>query len=243
MRGEFLGRIDEGPSADYYADLARTRELAENAGNYTNLDNEALGYARSALDGISAPENEALRSAATRGVDQQFGQARQQLLRYQGGIGSQVQRASQIGDLAAKRVGAQRELSRDLLIANIQEKKDARAAFDNLTNTIGNRTDQRVQGLNSLVMSGQQFADSLKSSNQQFNNQTGAQEIASRTGAYLGGIGTVNSMLGGYKADDFQNTALQEALAAKDREIEATKKLAADALAQQERIAKLYANS
>jgi len=238
LRGDFLGRIDEGPGADYYADLARVRELSANAGNLSPLDEEALGYARLGINGLDSAENAAIRSRAVQGIDQQFGQQRQQLLRYQGGMGSALQRAAQISDLGSKRVGAQRELERDILVENIQQKKDARLAFSNLTNSVGARQDSRVQNLAGLLQSGNQFADSMKMQGQQFNTGTAAQENAARTGALVGGIGTTMSTLGGYQAEEFQNRALQEALQAKREEIEATKALTQETLAAQQNIFK-----
>lgn len=238
LRGEFLGRIDEGPGADYYADLAKVRELSANAGNLSALDEEALANARLGLGGLDSAENAAIRSRAVQGIDQQFGQQRQQLLRYQGGMGSALQRAAQISDLGSKRVGAQRELERDILVENIQQKKDARLAFSNLTNSVGARQDSRVQNLAGLLQSGNQFADTMKMQGQQFNTGTQAQEYAARTGALVGGIGTTMSTLGGYQAEEFQNRALEEALKAKREEIEATKQLTQETLNAQQNIFK-----
>lgn len=239
LRGEFLGRVSEGPSDSYYADLNNLRTLANTANAPTALDTEALGYARNALGGLDTVENQALRSAAVQDVDRQFGQARQQLLRYQGGLGSAMQRSAQMSDLGAKRVDAQRSLARDLLIQNIQEKKDARNAFAELTGQVGSRTDSRTQNLNALLQTGLLGADQLKQAGEQFNVGSQSAETSARTSALTGGIGAVGSALGGYKAEDFQNLALKEALSAKDKEIEATKTLAQKALESQEKIANM----
>lgn len=239
LQGQFLGRVAEGPSDSYYSDLANLRTLAGNAGNPSALDSEALANARAALPGLDSVENSALRSAAVQDVDRQFGQARQQLLRYQGGLGSAMQRSAQIEDLGAKRVDAQRSLARDLLIQNIQEKKDARNAFAELTGQVGARADSRTQNLNALLQTGGLGADQMKQTGQQINTGLQASETSARTSALTGAIGAVGSAVGGYKAEDFQNTALQEALAAKDKEIEATKTLAQKALESQEKIANM----
>lgn len=236
LGGQFLSRVDENPSADFTSDLSALRERTARAGELSALDLEALESARGALLGLDAPEMAALRSQATHNIDQQFGLQQQQLLRYQGGMGSAMQRAAQVADLAGKRVDAQRSLARDLLVENIQQKKDARLAFANLTNAVGARTDARTQALSGMLLSGNEFANSLKQSAQQFNNQTAAQEIASRTGALMGGIGATTSLMGGYKAEEFQNQALQEALKAKAQEIEATKELSRQALEAQKEI-------
>lgn len=238
LGGQFIPRVQEGPSDTYYNDLSNLRSLAGNAGNLSPLDNESLDVARAALPGLDAQENAALRSAAVADVDRQFGQAKQQLLRYQGGMFAPAQRAAQIAQLGGARVGAQRTLARDLLIQNIQEKKDARNAFTNLTQQVGSRADSRVQNLQGLLQTGGQFADSLKSQGQQFNASSVGQEVAARTGALVGGVGAASSLLGGYKAEDFQMTALNEALAAKDKEIAAQKAISDSTLAAQERIMK-----
>lgn len=236
--GEFIPRVQEGPSDTYYNDLSNLRSLAGTAGNLSPLDNESLDVARAALPGLDSQENQALRSAAVADVNNQFSQAKQQLLRYQGGMFAPAQRAAQIAQLGSARVGAQRTLARDLLIQNIQEKKDARNAFTNLTQQVGSRADSRVQNLQGLLQTGGQFADSLKSQGQQFNASSAGQEVAARTGALVGGVGAASSLLGGYKAEDFQMTALNEALAAKDKEIAAQKAISDSTLAAQERIMK-----
>lgn len=236
LRGEFLGRIQEGPGEDYYADLAALRARTQNADQLSALDEEALAQARLGLGGLDSAENAALRSAAKQNVNRQFGLEEQKLLRYQGGMGSSMQRAAQMADLSRNRVDSQRSLERDLLVENIQQKKDARLAFSNLTNAVGARQDSRVQNLSALLQSGNQFADSMTMQGQQFNTGTAAQEQAARTGAYVGGIGTTMSALGGYAAEEFQTKALEEALKAKREEIEATKQLTASSLAAQQQI-------
>ncbi len=238
FEGEFLPRIDAGPSQTYVDDLGRLRTYASNAGNLDPLEDEALGYARNALAGLSSAENAALRSAAVKDVDRQYGAARDQIMRYQGGLIPQGQRTAQLAQLGAARGSSQRELARDLLIENIAEKGRAREAFSNLASTTATNRNNRQLASNQAVLGGQQFSDTLQQTGDQFNAMQKGSELSTRASTYLGGIGTATGMLGGYAAEDFQKKALDDALAAKDREIEETRKLAMETLASQERILK-----
>lgn len=241
LKGEFLGRVSERASDSYYADLQNLRNRTSVAGDPTALDQEALGVARNALQGLNSQENQALRSAAVADVNRQFGTQQQALMRFQGGTQPTAQRTAQLAQLGGSRVDAQRSLARDLLIQNIQEKKDARNAFGSLTQAVGSRADSRTQNLSSLLQSGNQFADTLTQQGQQFNSGNQGAEIAARTGALVGGVGTASALYGGYQAQDFQAKALEDALAAKDKEIQATKDINKQTLEAQERIMKQLA--
>lgn len=236
--GDFLPRIDVGPSAQYVADLERLRGLAGTSGNLDPLEEEALANARNALSGLDSAENAALRNAAKSQIDRAASAATRQLMRYQGGLVSQGQRTAQLADLSRGRIDARRNLERDLLIENIAEKTRAREAFSNLASTTSQNRSQRQLGYNQAVISGQGNADALTSAGQQFNALQKASELSTRASTYLGGIGTTTGLLGGYAAEDFQNKALTEALAAKDKEIEEMRRLNAETLAAQERIMK-----
>lgn len=238
LRGEFLGRVNTDVGADYTNDLNNVRTRLATASDPTALDQEALTNARNALPGLDASENSALRSAAVADLNRTYGQQQQQLLRYQGGIGSPIQRASQISALGGQRVEAQRGLARDLLVANIQAKQQARDSFSNLTNTVGQRADTRTAQLSGLVQAGDQYADTYKQSGQEFNTGSQGTEVAARTGALVGGLGTASSLYGGFRAEDFQNTALVQSLAEKDKEIQANKDIAKQTLDAQDRIFK-----
>lgn len=241
LQGQFLGNVREGPSTSYYDDLAALRAKTGTAGDPTALDSEALGVARNALQGLNSQENQALRSAAVADVNRQFGTQQQALMRYQGGTQPTSQRTAQLAQLGGARVDAQRSLARDLLIQNIQEKKDARNAFGSLTQSIGSRGDARSQGFSGMLQAGGQFADNLTMQGQQFNTGSRAQETAARTGALVGGVGASSALFGGYQAQDFQAKALQDALEAKDKEIQATKDINKQTLDAQERIMKQLA--
>jgi ribosomal protein S13 len=81
LEGEFLGRIDEGPSQIAVDDLQRIRELAIASGNMTPLEQEAIDVNRNALQGLSSQENQALVEAARQEMMREFAGRRSELQR------------------------------------------------------------------------------------------------------------------------------------------------------------------
>lgn len=268
-----LGRLDPSLSSQETDALARLKEIAGSAGSQsqdvtdlltrlkgtadqsgqlTSLEEEALGVARGALAGLSAPQIQALREAAHEKIAASFQQQARQLAKVQaaGGTYGAVAGAQQ-RLLGRDAVQQNRNLERDLLIQDIQEKDAARQQFVNLATATQGARDSRTNNSNSMLSStvlgdqnnrlnaqnqaGSNYANfagatgNAQRSVGEFNINQAAAEKAGQLGAIFGGMGTVTNQRGLIAGEDYANTALQEQIASQDKML----KLIADALKKQ----------
>lgn len=229
LNGQFLGRVNTDPSANTQAAIEAMKAQAQNAGNFTPLEQEAIDRDRAALAGLSAPENAALRENAQAGLDRTM----QTLLRRQAmsNAGSGIQGnalSARYNPIYRDRADQQRGLERDLLIQNIQEKDAARQAFTNLVSNRVDAANQRQTTANTNLFGASSNADQFSRAGQLANQAAAGSEAATRVGTGLGAMGTVSGLLGGFRAEDFAQKGFTEAQSEFQKALDANLKMNKD---------------
>lgn len=239
LEGDFLGRVDTGPSAATLDATAKNKALADNAGNLTANEQEAIDRNRAALGGLNAQENTALREQGEAGLDSTM----QTLMRKQASnnAASGIQGSAagaRYNPIYRDRMEQGRGLQRDVLVANIAEKARARQAFTDLVTGRADETFRRQGAANAAYSGDTKSNDAFTRAGQQGNIELGAREKATRVGTILGGVGTVGTALGGFSAEDFQKKAYEESLQAQKEAQQKELDFADRALKSQENIYK-----
>lgn len=128
------------------------RKQISTAGSPTTYEQEVIDRRRAGLDGLTAQENTALREQGQAGLDRAFqtnlraGLAQNNLAGRQGGANSNLLR-----DLNLDSLQANRGLSRDILLANIDERNRRLNEYQDLATGLSNRAfDRRLQGNTAL---------------------------------------------------------------------------------------------
>lgn len=256
-----LGRVGETLTPEEQASLDQAKQLSLHAGeqsqetrdlisgqktilsNAQNLspeEQEALGVARGNLQGLDAPEMQALREQSHQEINRiAQGQARE-LAKVQ--ARNQVfgtSAAAQSRLLGQDTVHAGRDLERDLLVKNIDVKQAASNAFTNLVTNTQNSKDTRTNAASNtlanteLTDEGQRknaqnaataqqgtlstsLGDRLRAL-QQFNLNQAAAEKAGQVGSIFGGIGTITDQRGLLAGEDFTNKQYSDSQAVQDK--------------------------
>jgi hypothetical protein len=192
-----LGRVGEDISPEMKEILARSGQLADQAGvrssemdealanlksladqrGFTQLENEAIGRGRDALAGITPQQMEALRSIASEQINRD---ALTRLAQAQTAISRNGVRGAAAGamreQIGQAQFDAKRGVTRDLLAKQVDEQRFAREAFNTLVgNFEGNRAN-REQAATKI------YADTLgQTEGNEFNQKLGAQGLQSST--------------------------------------------------------------
>lgn len=220
--------------------IASQRGLLEKAQKYTDLELEALGVARSNLDGLNVQEMEALRSAGRAKIFGEVQSQARQMAKAQ--AQGQVFGASAVAQrnlLGREGVQQTRNLERDLTIKNIDLKQAAREAFGALVaQTEGNRASRTnaASGQLASTITGDEtsrrsaaVAASTGYGNlaatlgervaklREFNLGQAAAEKAGQVGSVFGGIGTILGQAGLLRGEGFADKQYTESRAVSDR--------------------------
>jgi hypothetical protein len=255
-----LGRVQETNSPEELAALEQIKQFASTVGNqtdqvkglidqqqgiltdaqkYSALEQEAADRSRASLEGLAAPEMEALRSQARANIqgelqaglrDMAKSQARNQVF----GAAATAQQ----GLLNRQGVVESRNLERDLLVKNIDIKQAAQQQFNNLvTGTEANRaqrTNAASGQLSSTTLGDEQQRNSAKNTAianqgnmattladkvralQQYNLGQVAAEKAGKVGSIIGGIGTVTGQRGLLAGENFADQQYSDSQSIQD---------------------------
>jgi len=223
--------------------ISSQRGLLEKAQKYSDLELEALGVARSNLDGLTPQEMEALRSQGKAQIFGQVQSATRQLAKSQA-QGQVFGSAATAQKNALNRQGIQetRNLERDLMVKNIDIKQAAKEQFGNLvaqteanranrTNAASGQLSSTIQGDEgsrrsaSVAATGQYgnlsatLGDRL-SKLREFNLGQAAAEKAGQVGSIFGGIGTILGQSGLLRGEAFADKQFVASQAAQDRILE-----------------------
>ena len=133
-----LGRVDESRDAETQGALDREKALADQYGQRSGEVQDTIDRNKAMLAGYDAPEMQAIREAAQRGIDTQYQTQSRQLALNQARSGVRgASAAAQANNLDRQRLETQGNLEQDLFVKNADEK---RRALNDYTNLIGNTT-------------------------------------------------------------------------------------------------------
>lgn len=211
-----LGRVDSG--MEEYVDengITRTRRVGETQealdrskgimdqyGQRSPEMQDAIDRNKSLLQGYDAPEMQAIREQASKGLNTQYQTQMRQLTQNQARAG--VRGASAVAqgrNLDRQRMETQGDLEQNLFVKNADEK---RRALGDYTNLIGNTTQAEYSRSSGAQES---YANQLARQRQdelgraQTNLGQTAAENAGRLGTYLGGIGAGEARAGRLEAE------------------------------------------
>lgn len=230
-----------GNQSQQAADLiAKQQGILDNAQQLSPLELEALGISREALQGLSAPQLEALRSQARANITGTYQSNARQLAKAQ--ANNQVFGASATAQNRLNnqdRVRETRNLERDLLIKDIDIKQQARNDFTNLVtqteNARAGRTNAASGQLSNTITTdeatrktaqnnaNQNYAATSTSLGdrlrqlQEFNLGQSAAEKAGQVGSIFGGIGAISNQRGLLAGEDFANKQFLESQEVQDK--------------------------
>lgn len=224
------GRTDETARM-----LALLEGRASTAGNLTDLEQEILELNRNSLGGLSAAENEALRLNAYQGMDRDLQTSLREAAAFnarnkvRGGAAAGVTR-----DIMRDRGESQRGLERDLLLADLAEQRQNRAAFTALAgnvegaraarqesfgglygNTLLNANNSEFANRNAALNSFSTNTNLLEQARKQteaFNLAQQNNELQSRLSARLSGIGTITGLASNLRGEQFAKETQEQAL-------------------------------
>lgn len=219
--------------------IAQQQGILTNAQQLSDVELEAIGVSRAALQGLNAPEMEALRSAARANIQGAVQAEARQLAKTQArgqvfGSAATAQRRL-LGQGAVRET---RNLERDLLIKNIDVKQAAQNQFNSLisqteANRAGrtsaasgqlsgtlltdeaNRTTAQTNANKTYGDMATTLADKLRQL-KEFNLNQGAAEKAGQIGSVFGGIGAVSSEAGLQAGQEFARKTAEEAAKRQD---------------------------
>lgn len=236
---QFAGTV--GNQTQQTADLVNTQQgILQNAQELSPLEMEALGVSRDALQGLSAPQLEALRSQARANITGAFQSSARQLAKAQ--ASNQVTGAAATAQnrlLGQDRVRETRNLERDLLVKDIDIKAAARkdftdlvsqtessragrtnAASGQLSNTIlgdeNNRNTAKNTANANYAATSTTLGDRLRQL-KEYNINQAAAEKAGQLGSIFGGIGTITDQRGLLAGEDFANKQFLESKDVQER--------------------------
>lgn len=220
-------------SQDIDALINSQRGILDSAQQYSTLEDEALGKAREALLGMSAPEMQGLRSQARDNIEGQAQQLARQMAKSQ--ARNQVFGASALAQnrlLGQDKIRATRDLERDLLVKDIDIKAAARNQFTNLVSQTEGQRASRTNAAsgqlsNTLLTDENQRKSAQNAANanysatsaslgdrlrqlQEYNLGQAAAEKAGQVGSIFGGIGTITDQRGLLAGEEFANQQLAE---------------------------------
>lgn len=213
--------------------LAQQQKILGDAREFSPLELEALGVARNALQGLDSRENQALREMAREQVLRESrGQARQlaaSQARNQVFGSAATAQNRMIGQDAVRET---RNLERDLVVKNIEEKRYARDQFANLTGQTeaarAGRTNAASQQFAGTTLADEEARRQAKASaTTQYGNLSGSQgdtirklkefnlgqaaaEKAGLMGSIFGGMGLVTGQRGLLAGEEFAGKQYEE---------------------------------
>lgn len=230
-----------GQQSDFVRNLlAQQQGILTDAQQLSALEQEALNVSRNALQGLRAPELEAMRSAARENIlGQAQAEARAMAKAQARNMVTGAAATAQRRLLGQDQIRETRNLERDLLIKDVDIKAAARNAFTNLaTQTEANRAGRTNAASGQLAQTGltdeanRRSAEATATANyasgasnagdrlrqlQQYNLDQAAAERAGRIGSIFTGVGTITGQRGLLAGEDFANKEWLESQAVRDQ--------------------------
>lgn len=196
-----FGEVSAEPSQNMMDYLAALRARAQQAADYTPLEQEALAQMRAGLGGYTSPELQAQREMMLQGLNQDL--ATQVRLQQLAAARNRVRGAAASAQQMDLQQGAQRargEVERDLFAKSADEIQARRAAFaDLVSGTEANRNVRNVE-FEKLLSGNLGGIEQMKQTANMFNVNQKGNEAMARASIASGAAGAFGGLVGGEQA-------------------------------------------
>lgn len=187
-----LGRLQDARLAETNAALGTAQRVEQTSQNVSPELQAILARRQGGLEGLTAPELNALREQGRQAITQQSQTQARELARRQslGGVRGAAATAQQQG-VSRDALQAQKDLERQILLANVAERNQR---LNNLQGLVTDRdTALFERGIRSsdFLNKAVQTTRGQEAELQKFNLSQHAAEIAGRTGAIGAGVGLI----------------------------------------------------
>ena len=197
-------KIDEATSPEMQAFLQALKTRMDTAGQYTGLENEALGAQRNAMQqGYAAPEMQAFREAALQEINRDLMNRRNMIMNDAARFGVRGPAATaQMQDAATENTMARGNLERDLFVKNADYMERSRNAFSNLVRQTEDarfgRMNQAEQNYGTTLGN----EDASRQARQMFNINQDTNKGLTQSSLALSGAGLYAGQYGNQQALD-----------------------------------------
>lgn len=200
---ESFQTINAATSPEMQAYLAALNQQMQQAGQYTDLENESINNLRAGLAGYAAPEVQAFREAAQQEINRQYQTQRRDLMTQAARFGIRGPAATaQMQDLGVGKLQTQGNLERDLLVKNADEVQRRKEAFSNtIRQTEDARFGRQSQASQTYggALSGEEAA---RTGREIFNANQKTNRDVTKAGLALSGAGLYAGQFGSQQAAD-----------------------------------------
>lgn len=198
-----FGTMQEGSSPEMLALLQNLRQWAEQAGQYTGYETQALDALKAGLGGYLAPELQAMREQRLMELDNEVAtQMRQQQLMAARSRMRAPMAAAAANNIQRQAVQTRGNMEQDLFARNADVIQQRKEAFGKMVNAVETARFGRKNQADTLYADNLGAEEAVQRGIKTFNIGQKQNQALAKGGLALSGAGTFTGLFGGQQSND-----------------------------------------